>query len=223
MTGYILKRLVSAIPVLLGISIIVFLIMAMIPGDPATAILGSFATPENVAALNRGPRPRQALGAAVFHLARQHACRAISGAPSRSTARCSTRCWSVSTPRSSWPAPPSCCAPSSASPPASSRRPTSTGSPTRRSPSSCCSASRPVLLSRHDDDPHLRGEPALVPGLGHVADLRRRRSGSCSTTCHARHRAGRRRHGRDRAAVALGHAGGAAAGLHPHRARQGRA
>ncbi|EKE73522.1 MULTISPECIES: ABC transporter permease [Roseobacteraceae] len=53
MTGYILKRLVSAIPVLLGISVIVFLIMAMIPGDPATAILGSYATPENVEKLNR--------------------------------------------------------------------------------------------------------------------------------------------------------------------------
>ena len=53
MAGYILKRLLSAIPVLLGISIIVFLIMAMIPGDPATAILGSFATPENVEKLNR--------------------------------------------------------------------------------------------------------------------------------------------------------------------------
>ena len=53
MLGYILKRLLSAIPVLLGISIIVFLIMAMIPGDPATAILGSFATPENVEKLNR--------------------------------------------------------------------------------------------------------------------------------------------------------------------------
>jgi peptide/nickel transport system permease protein len=53
MAGYILKRLVSAIPVLLGISIIVFLIMAMIPGDPATAILGSYATPENVEKLNR--------------------------------------------------------------------------------------------------------------------------------------------------------------------------
>lgn len=52
MAGYILKRLLSAIPVLIGISVIVFLIMAMIPGDPATAILGSFATPENVAALN---------------------------------------------------------------------------------------------------------------------------------------------------------------------------
>lgn len=53
MTGYILKRLLSAVPVLLGISVIVFLIMAMIPGDPATAILGSYATPENVARLNR--------------------------------------------------------------------------------------------------------------------------------------------------------------------------
>jgi peptide/nickel transport system permease protein len=50
---YILKRLLSAIPVLLGITVIVFVIMAMIPGDPATAILGSYATPENVARLNR--------------------------------------------------------------------------------------------------------------------------------------------------------------------------
>ncbi|MEC3861256.1 ABC transporter permease [Mesobacterium sp. TK19101] len=53
MAGYVLKRLLSAIPVLLGISVIVFLIMAMIPGDPATAILGSYATPENVEKLNR--------------------------------------------------------------------------------------------------------------------------------------------------------------------------
>ncbi len=53
MGGYILKRLISAIPVLLGITIIVFLIMSLIPGDPATAILGSYATPENVAKINR--------------------------------------------------------------------------------------------------------------------------------------------------------------------------
>ncbi|HKJ54030.1 MAG TPA: ABC transporter permease [Gammaproteobacteria bacterium] len=50
---YILKRLLLAVPVLFGLTIIVFLIMAMIPGDPATAILGSYATPENVARLNR--------------------------------------------------------------------------------------------------------------------------------------------------------------------------
>lgn len=53
MTWYIVKRLLSAIPVLLGITVIVFVIMALIPGDPATAILGSYATPENVEKLNR--------------------------------------------------------------------------------------------------------------------------------------------------------------------------
>lgn len=53
MGSYILKRLVSAVPVLLGITVIVFLIIAMIPGDPATAILGSYATPDNVEKLNR--------------------------------------------------------------------------------------------------------------------------------------------------------------------------
>ncbi len=53
MALYIAKRLLAAIPVLLGLTVIVFLIMAMIPGDPATAILGSYATPENVAKLNR--------------------------------------------------------------------------------------------------------------------------------------------------------------------------
>lgn len=53
MTGYIFKRLLAAIPVLIGLSIIVFLIMALIPGDPAQAILGNFATPENIARVNR--------------------------------------------------------------------------------------------------------------------------------------------------------------------------
>ncbi|MCB8838953.1 ABC transporter permease [Aurantimonas sp. VKM B-3413] len=52
MTATILKRLLAAIPVLLGLSILVFLMIALIPGDPATAILGAYATPENVARLN---------------------------------------------------------------------------------------------------------------------------------------------------------------------------
>lgn len=52
MGGYITKRLLAAIPVLLGLTVIVFVIMALIPGDPATAILGSYATPENVERLN---------------------------------------------------------------------------------------------------------------------------------------------------------------------------
>lgn len=53
MTSYIVKRLLAMILVLIGLSVIVFLIMALIPGDPATAILGAFATPENVARINR--------------------------------------------------------------------------------------------------------------------------------------------------------------------------
>ncbi len=52
MTAYILKRLLAAIPVIAGLSVIVFLIMAMIPGDPALAILGAYATPENIERLN---------------------------------------------------------------------------------------------------------------------------------------------------------------------------
>ena len=53
MGAYIARRLVATVPVLLGLTVIVFVIMALIPGDPAQAILGSYATPENVARLNR--------------------------------------------------------------------------------------------------------------------------------------------------------------------------
>lgn len=52
MGRYILFRAAAAVPVLIGITIIVFVILSLIPGDPATAILGSYATPENVARLN---------------------------------------------------------------------------------------------------------------------------------------------------------------------------
>ena len=53
MLAYTVRRLIQAVPVLFGISIIVFLVISLIPGDPATAILGAFATPENVARVNR--------------------------------------------------------------------------------------------------------------------------------------------------------------------------
>jgi len=53
MFSYIIKRLLAVVPVLFGLTVIAFAIMAAIPGDPATAILGSYATPENVEKLNR--------------------------------------------------------------------------------------------------------------------------------------------------------------------------
>jgi peptide/nickel transport system permease protein len=45
---YILRRLLSLIPVLLGISLIVFFLVRLIPGDPAVTILGSHATPDGL-------------------------------------------------------------------------------------------------------------------------------------------------------------------------------
>ncbi|OWZ89250.1 glutathione ABC transporter permease GsiC [Sinorhizobium sp. LM21] len=53
MLAYIVKRLLAVVPVLFGLSVIVFLVMALIPGDTATAILGAYATPENVERINR--------------------------------------------------------------------------------------------------------------------------------------------------------------------------
>src|SRR5688500_1620860 len=50
---YILRRLVQMVPVLIGSTLIVFVLIQAIPGDPATAMLGTRATPEAVAALQR--------------------------------------------------------------------------------------------------------------------------------------------------------------------------
>lgn len=48
MLSYVLRRLAQAIPVLLLASIAVFLILRLIPGDPADTIAGENATPEEV-------------------------------------------------------------------------------------------------------------------------------------------------------------------------------
>ncbi|MGD9299761.1 MAG: ABC transporter permease [Thiohalocapsa sp.] len=51
MGGYVVKRLLLLAPVLLGVSLVVFAVMALVPGDPALAILGPYATPERLAEL----------------------------------------------------------------------------------------------------------------------------------------------------------------------------
>jgi peptide/nickel transport system permease protein len=48
---YILKRLLVTIPVLFGMSILVFSLIHMVPGDPARVMLGLTATPENIKTL----------------------------------------------------------------------------------------------------------------------------------------------------------------------------
>lgn len=52
MGAYLLKRAVQAIPVLIGISLAAFVLIHLVPGDPAKIILGSKATPQAVATLN---------------------------------------------------------------------------------------------------------------------------------------------------------------------------
>lgn len=52
MLSYIGKRLFQLIPVLLGMTFVVFMMIRAIPGNPAQVILGQQATPEAVAALN---------------------------------------------------------------------------------------------------------------------------------------------------------------------------
>ncbi|MBX6320476.1 MAG: ABC transporter permease [Rhodospirillaceae bacterium] len=48
---YTVVRLVQMVPVLLGITLIVFLLLRVMPGDPATLILGSRGTAEDIARL----------------------------------------------------------------------------------------------------------------------------------------------------------------------------
>ena len=48
MRRYVLKRLLSLVGTLLGVSVLIFLMVHLIPGDPVTAILGQFATPDAI-------------------------------------------------------------------------------------------------------------------------------------------------------------------------------
>jgi peptide/nickel transport system permease protein len=51
MTAYIIRRLLSLVPVLIGITLLVFLIMQLAPGDPAKIMLGTKATETSLAQL----------------------------------------------------------------------------------------------------------------------------------------------------------------------------
>ena len=52
MLRFILRRLALLVPVLLGLSVLLFLWLRALPGNPATAMLGQRATPEGIARVN---------------------------------------------------------------------------------------------------------------------------------------------------------------------------
>jgi len=53
MGKYVLRRLLQMIPVVLGVTILVFTIMYFIPGDPVKMMLGADATPDQIAAMRQ--------------------------------------------------------------------------------------------------------------------------------------------------------------------------
>jgi peptide/nickel transport system permease protein len=50
---YIVRRLLAAVPVLFGVTVIVFFMIHMVPGNPAVTLLGTHATSQAVAALDQ--------------------------------------------------------------------------------------------------------------------------------------------------------------------------
>jgi peptide/nickel transport system permease protein len=66
LAGYAARRLALAVPLLVGMSLLVFGLMRLVPGDPAIVVLGYKATPEGIQALREAfhldePIPRQYL------------------------------------------------------------------------------------------------------------------------------------------------------------------
>ena len=53
MLKYVVKRILQVIPIIMGVSIIVFLMLSYSPGDPARLALGMNAKPEQIATFNR--------------------------------------------------------------------------------------------------------------------------------------------------------------------------
>lgn len=53
MFNYIIRRMLQMVPVLLGVILVVFLIMKLVPGDPALLIAGEGATPEIIERIHK--------------------------------------------------------------------------------------------------------------------------------------------------------------------------
>ena len=53
MGRYVLNRLIQSLPTLIGLTIVSFLLVHIVPGGPAYTMLGAKATPERVAAIDR--------------------------------------------------------------------------------------------------------------------------------------------------------------------------
>lgn len=53
MAGYILRRIIATIPVMLIVAVVVFLMLRLTPGDPAAVIAGDNASPDDIAMIRK--------------------------------------------------------------------------------------------------------------------------------------------------------------------------
>src|SRR3982074_1878089 len=67
MAGFLLRRLGSTLLVLIGVSVLVFLIMQLVPGDPVRTMLGMSATAERVAEVRHSLGLDRSLPAQYLH------------------------------------------------------------------------------------------------------------------------------------------------------------
>ena len=67
MGAILVRRLLGALPILLIVSLITFGMIHLIPGDPAAAIAGVSATPEQIANIRRDLGLNEPLPAQLFH------------------------------------------------------------------------------------------------------------------------------------------------------------
>jgi peptide/nickel transport system permease protein len=65
--AYLARRLLLTVPAMLAMSVLVFCIVRLVPGDPATAILGLRASPESVAALREELRLNDPIWVQYLH------------------------------------------------------------------------------------------------------------------------------------------------------------
>jgi peptide/nickel transport system permease protein len=66
MGAFLLRRIALLVPVVLGITLAVFFLIRLIPGDPARILLGIHATPDLIAAVRRTLGLDQSVGAQYF-------------------------------------------------------------------------------------------------------------------------------------------------------------
>ena len=224
MNRVLLARLIDLVIVLFGVSVIVFLMIRLIPGDAVAIMLGANTeiTPERMAELNAPRRPRPADRRAIPALGRRGAARRFRhlalDRPARRgrNPRCTSgRRWSSPSSRSLVGAvlavPVGCLmaqtrggAADVAMRVGADRRPDD-----------------PVLLARHRADPAARRSSA--PGFASLGYVPFSRGSARQSPAHdaAGHRAGAADPRQSLAPRALGHARRAGPGLHPHRPRQG--